>query len=485
MATTRLSRSQPICLLHHQKSIRFAIPAMIVAFSVLSGCQSKEYRSETELFSNGHIIRSIVQPEIPTDPSARDVRTWVQEWSTDPEWDGRINNSPQLDDSEEGSMVDAARGRFSSVDDIPVHYKFVRVENGSEFQSRLKRRCQAVSHGFVTEHNWEETLTDVVTLTGMREARAEITTIGTDVVIETLQKSHFRRFEWLPFRKWLNTTGRKWLYEVTDLYFEVSCCEQDRHEELARRFRQICMGYGLKLKGDYGFDDFQHSATEFAIDLLQELVKTKTGESITRTECLSLLAWLGLRSEDDPDVVAAVTHLEKTAAKVIVDRYGNEEKFKSVVNELIIRIMGVYWPWAPNNFRYEMKVPGKIIKSNGELLDMSTVQWQFNAHKAYPNGYKMLVKSIAVSSPTFLKLAGRDALATRESMKLYLDLVAELPDVEVNGKTTSIDKVFHIVEKEKSLSALWAYRDALKSIEEERVAQASMARLIELLRIAE
>ena len=91
------------------------------------------------------------------------------------EWPRRpIREIPTTQEHPKDTAYWIAGGHFKAANEIPDHVVFkLRKEYGVP-AGKLERQYTRNDAVFVVEHRWRETLTDVVTLDGMRKAREEL-----------------------------------------------------------------------------------------------------------------------------------------------------------------------------------------------------------------------------------------------------------------------------------------------------------------------
>ena len=113
----------------------------------------------------------------------------------------------------------AAWGEFASVDALPQSLVFKAPEGIAD--GTLERDYERTDYVLLTEHRWQETLTDVVTLDDMHQAREELAEIAIPLAEKTLQLALGEQYDTQPLVDWMRQEVRPLLFEATDAYFDL------------------------------------------------------------------------------------------------------------------------------------------------------------------------------------------------------------------------------------------------------------------------
>src|SRR5262249_28050034 len=124
---------------------------------------------------------------------------------------------------------------------------------------RLVRQATRKDYVFAIEYRWSETLTDLVTQEGMRNARAELADFLLGVAADTFEEAVGNDYDGSALFNQLRTEGKPWLAESTDFAF-LYCAT---HKGKATRaglwdgLADVCARRGLNLKAQGKFLDQQ------------------------------------------------------------------------------------------------------------------------------------------------------------------------------------------------------------------------------------
>ena len=432
----------------------WTIPAVISLFQ--PGCSVDYFRAETILHSDGSVDRAIYQPKKETPKAAQDSKIWkAVTWSGEiktQDWEGSIRDLPFKKENDDLSYF-AAWNRFPSADKIPDH--FVRKSPDGSQQGKLVRHVTQNDYGFVTEHEWYEVLTDVVTLEDMHKARKELADFLIPFGRDVLQEALGKEYDVSALVKWFRTEGFEWFCELMDLFYDTSAGRgtfpEQKWEQLAKaRLQQICLKHGL----EYQEDGNEIELREFVDKKLLELVRQKNGKPLSEEKLNMILDDFFPRDENEEN--EKESQLEKAAEKVIAQKYGGLKAFQHKLDVLIARIFGVHQTFfrTPEQFEYSLTMPGTIFETNGTILSDNKVRWSFNPEEAYPLGYSMKCRSLEPNIGLQKKLLGKPLHLNREKMQAFLFIVSDDDDLQ---------KALNQCKRRESLVPLKQYRQKLES----------------------
>jgi hypothetical protein len=440
-----------------------------------AGCTISYYRAETTLHSDGSVTRTIYQPSSSISSHSEMPGPWqkvrlVDEFDADT-WPGSIDDVPAADE-EPGPSYIVAKGKFSTVDKLPSHY--VRKSEDEKHESTLVRKSERHDYVFVVEHSWSETLTDVVTLEGIRKARGELATLLISVAEDSLREG-LPDHDASKLIAWLKSEGTEWFAEAVDLYVE-SAVRAKLHklstdevgEQIEKDFTKFFAKHGLKkLEGEV--------AVAFAEAKLKTLLRKKDGSPPSDFAVQSILYWINLKQDEDrPDDDETKTPLEQATDSIIQRKHGGQEVFDKRLTSLRERILGLYGPYSqPDQFDYRMTMSGRIVETNGTLDDNATVTWSFNGGEVFPFGYTMRCRSLEIKDALQKKLLGGTPLAGRKSLQAYIAIMAD--DDDLRG-------VLRDCVKKGNLNPLREYR-SVHDIEEDDDSLKRLTKLWALLKL--
>lgn len=360
---------------------------------VSCGCSVDHFRAETELFPDGSVDRSIWQP-LNEEQRKRwpEVRDGIADERLQSEpWAVFDINRPKQKDGKPNHPKNngsSARGRFGSVEEIPEHY---RKEAPPGFpDSTLKRKVEREDFVFVTEHRWEETLTDGVKLEDIPAARKELINFMVPITAETLRQELEPEYDVSAVEPWLRDEGAIWLDELVSLWIDL-CLRNDRpwledkelKSQAEKRFHAVNARHGLK-------DLEKETQERFCRDKAKQLIRNKDGTLITDEFATKLARELMEReSKETPN------RFVRRRDKLIEDKYGSDKVFQDQLWARTAPIVGLHsFSIPPQDFDYRLTMPGHVVASNGELVSSNRVRWRFDASRAFPFGYSMRCRSL-------------------------------------------------------------------------------------------
>lgn len=450
----------------------------LLACAGLTGCQAPHYRSETVLKPDGSVARAIYQPLPATPEASRRPALWTQTLDVpDPhelnklDWEGPISQMPKRQPDKGGAYF-AAWGPFATVNDIPEHVRFAAPAETGLPDGKLERQQDRDDLIFVVTHDWRETLTDVVRWDDMHKAREELAelmiVLGQDVFNEVKGKE----YDGTGLVKWLRGEGKAWLAEMTDHAFIYLTSHKDPKalDTLIDQLADICARHGLKLKANGKFlegDAFQLALLEFVTDLLTRTVRDRRdGQPIGKQAATALVKEIMCEeSKDAPSPFLAA------ARQRVLKKFGDEKAFERHASKLGSRIVGLYFKrfLVADRFDYSLTMPGEVVRTNGELLSVNQVRWQFDVRAAYPMGYAMACSSVDAQDGVQRALLKDRPLVGREAALRFVRLV--------QGQEKLVQALRQCREQ-KAMMPLYAYRKQAGSPEAKRVDQ-----LLKLLKL--
>jgi hypothetical protein len=433
--------------------------SLALALAVLAGAGCEVYRIETVLHSDSSVDRAIYQPRAATPAPALRPELWSQlTYAPAPGdaqrqgWSGLIADLP-VRPADRDRPYFAAWGHFSSPQGIPAHVLF-RPDGAPDLPpGELRRDYARNDYVFLVEHCWKETLTDVVTLAGMRRARDELADLLLDVGRDVFDEALGKDYEAGDLFRWLRTEGKGWLAEATEHAFVYRAAHKgpQARRALGDGLMDIASRHGLGLKAQgkpLEGPAFDKAIEEFLLREVAGRVHQKAdGKPVDRA---TVERWLEeLRGGD---ATKPPSRFEAAARKVIAQKYGGEEAFEKQTASLLRRILGVYnevlFP-TNRDFHCTLTVPGEVIETNGQALAGNRVRWQFEAADAWPLGYEMTCRSLEAQPSIQRDLLRGEPLATREAQLEFRALVT--------GKDGLV-AALHACRAQKNMAPLYAYQ---------------------------
>lgn len=425
----------------------------------ISGCTPDFFRCETTLNSDGSLERAIYQDLSETPANAARVELWTKTTHAarleDKDWSGPISALP-IHAPDDGRPYFAAWGHFDDVSKVPRN--FARSVSPQLPDSTLKLESERTDYGFVIEHHWRETLTDIVTLDDMRLARAELRNLGIQFARAVFDDLFGKRYDATELIHWLESEGTDWLNEMTDLVYDLGVRRQLEGDKATQSLAAICRRHGLVLQDErgtfYSGKESDRVIQEFAVQLLKKHLRHKDRRPLSETELefvLVILREADIKAPDAPDGEARKSRFETAYQRVVEQRFGGQEQFDVQLKTLLCRILGLHVSQffnSPTLFRHRVKMPGEVVETTGQLLSLNEIEWSFHDDEAFPHGYVMEARSLEVSSISG-KLLPAKALCNREKQIRFVDHVKNNDELLKAVKDCST---------QQSLSPLYRYR---------------------------
>jgi len=382
---------------------------------VTGGCSSQPlFEARTVVHSDGSCERTIWQPEGEMLPAEALQPPWKARWKTV----AAANIPPAFakDHQADGShKYFMAQGSFRTPGEIPAHFRNVADPSVPVGASELVRSYEREDFGFVVEHRWRETLTNIVTHEGFLKARDEFLERGIPRAIEGLEQVYGKRYDVSALAQYLRGDGRRFLEESALAFYDL-CARHRPAEEHAAAYAAV--------------------ATRFGLDLLDPAGKVVEGEeSATRlkTYFRHRIA-LGLRHRDGSPL--ARTEIDEILGTSGGSPFAREwevywkEHEKSLAAELgpaLLRMTGLYnvpflmfGPGATPQFAFELFLPGRIVETSGTLIGPGRAAWRFSGVETFPDGFVMTARSLEIDFVDQTRLLGRVSIDDLEKAEAYL-----------------------------------------------------------------
>ena len=420
-------------------SINNTVAILLPLVVSITGCVSEAYKIETRVHRDGTIERAICQPASSVSESVRKHAGWQQIRAV-----GKPNTEtvirqmkPLAGDGDKRKKANEKRGgyfagwgQFSSAEEIPDH--FVVPAAGLDRQGRLHREYRRHDLGLVVEHLWRETLTDVVELDDRRRASDELVKLMFGLGIATLEHRFQKKYRFALLEKWTRSTAAAFVADMLDLDLQAAIRRPSyREKEIRVRMIRILDRYGLKVADASGRllkevpdDADKRFVIPYVRGLLKQHVRDASGQPISEEAIDEILIWLGVvRSAEEmadvgtepgavDDKEKKLTPLEESWQAIIKKRFGSEKAFEATRRRMTIRIFGVYRSPFPfvifgtgRPFDVSLRLPGRVVETNGKITGEGTVVWNFAASEAFPLGYEMGCRSLETREQSAVLLA--------------------------------------------------------------------------------
>lgn len=406
-----------------QRRLRWPLFVLYALTLTVFGCKSAYHRAETTLNSDGSISRAVCQPELPAVDTWSETRDVAVLNATT--FAGNLDklNSPPAGDNEKYVM---ARGEFESVAALPAHFE-KKIEGLPP--STLIREHRRSDYVFVIEHEWSETLTDVVTLHDMHAAAAEAAELFISIAEDTLAEGLGPEYNAQPLIEWMRTEGTLAFIRACDAFWKAAAASSDSESEMlfVKSLEEIAEPIGLSLTDTHGnlveAKILEQRLATFVESIVSELVERTDGKPLEDVMIDAILGALEIRKPGD-NAAAQSAKLKAVTGRLIEEKYGGSEALDKKSRDLLIRIVGVYGLFGDLvKFRYQHQMPGLIVSTTGVLTADDKVEWSFTGRHAFPYGYEMKCRSVEADVDVQQKLLGGAPIADRASM---LELAALL-----------------------------------------------------------
>lgn len=392
-----------------------------------SGCMTEYFRAETTLLPDGSVDRVIWQTlDKEQHKQWQDVRSGIQDQRLESElWEVADNTLKGKDGKpanpkEQGTT---ARGHFASAELIPEHYR--KEAPAGLTAATLKRKSEQEDFVFVTEHRWEETLTDCVHLEDVPAARRELVDLVVPIIVETLGKELGPDYDVSEVERWLRDEGATWFDELTALFLDLAARDnwpQNTDKVLSQQAEQRL----AKINQRHGLANLEVGTIEkFCEGKLKQLVKRPDGKPLD--DQMAAKIFHGMLS---PAEGQAKGRFEQRSEEVIKSKHHSEEAFKEQLQTRFVRIAGLHHGvlQTPQLFDYRLTMPGFVVETNGVLLGENRVRWRFPATQAFPLGYTMRCRSLQPNEAN-QKAVFKDApLKTRSGCERLVRLLRAKPE---------------------------------------------------------
>lgn len=383
--------------------------ALVCVVMLLGGCGPHPvHHVQSELLPDGSVTRSILQPE----HSVFVADQWDRVRKPDgtksyDQYEGDITvaeipgDVPTDKNSAKVSMV-LATTRVKAGQAIPPHVEF-RAE-GIDEPSTLKLERSVRDYGFVSDCSWTETLTEVVDLADAVRARREFVTLFADQCERAFKRWFEPEFDSTELVRWLRTDGdvlAEGLFQI--VVFRNRTGSEERQDEIARAalwkvFADQCRRYDVDVPTiDPKLDYFAKTPPEVT-DAFEKLIARVIAKHLKRRD-------------DKPVDEAVIRKMFFTDDKLVTEKHdaqwqeaiaeypGGKAAYEAAEQKLAARIFGIHGHFTlggRDRFRCTVTMPGVIVESNGTQLGERHVQWRFHTGDAFPQGYIMSARSIAV-----------------------------------------------------------------------------------------
>lgn len=403
--------------------LRFALPFCALFSVMLSGCQVGYFHARTTWNADGSIDRDLLQPKGIMAHGVESGQGWAMTRSVDgpdAEYRGAIVDLPEDVD---GQYFAGSVSR-PDVASLPGHYR--KEAKDEQFESRLVRKAARVDYGLVVDYVWDETLTEIVELHGLRRAINEIVDMAAEGMPVILSQSLEVECDTSRLHEWIDAEGREWVQELIDVIYDDAVRRSDDDTATLAALSDICQRHGLDVEFGEAWDKSDEDRSQqFLIDLLNTTVRKPDGSELDGVDVDRMRHFIVGSDKAIHD--AFEQKLNKASDDYKKNWPGGEKAFDVKMNNLGTRILGVHGLifGSPEQFRYRMTVPGEIVETNGNLLTGSSVEWEFSLDDVWPAGYSMRLRSLDDHTSKLTGSLTKNFRPTRANLMRVVDAIGD------------------------------------------------------------
>ena len=403
------------------------LAGLVAATLLQAACYETQY-VDTVVLTDGSVSRAFAQSPDVTPESARRQGLWSEtrmvKSGPDGPWDGSLATLPPASTKDDEKLF-AARGRFASVAAIPEHY--AQMAKDGVASSHLVRTYTKRDLGFVTEHVWTETLTDITDPDRMAQAREEVVQTSMKLLRAGLDAGLGKDYEYDGYVRWVGETVKSFFAVFADGGIEARAAKgtpaaaRDQEEW----FRALMARRGLPAIRDLGDSDEQKQLKNYLADQARTLIRRRDGAPVDPA-VISLIVDAIWSIGEDSGVGFEGAGSEKFQAgvdRVVAAEFGGEEAFKKRQEALGERMLGIGFLSSDPKYAFSLTLPGTIVETNGTLDSDSRVRWSFELGDVFAFGYTMHCRSVEPNLQAQRAALGADRLTTRVAMLRYIDLI--------------------------------------------------------------
>lgn len=378
------------------------------------------FQVETVVHSDGSCDRTIWQPEKEMLPAEALTPGWKAKWKSIKPVPIPPAFAREFQASDEQKYF-TSQGSFRSPVEIPAHYHLVPAECPSVGASELLRSYCREDFGFVVEHRWRETLTNIVTPARFLKARDEFLDRAFPLFIQGIEQVYGSKFDVKGLTRYLQEEGRRFLEEASIVYYQVAALHK-KEEEQALAFAELAKRYGL--------------------DLFDPAGKLVTGEQVNKPmlEFLRHRIALGIRHRDgsrltESEIQSILRTDDKSPFAKDWEAYGKriEKEMKWDLKPCLVRMFGLYgFPFTIftcqiPRFAFSLRLPGELVETNGSIDAADRTSWKFSGDESFPDGYVMKARSFEIDFALQKKTLGKEVIADRFRAEAYLEILDDSP----------------------------------------------------------
>jgi hypothetical protein len=311
----------------------------------------------------------------------------------------------------------SAQGLFRSPAEIPHHFRHALAQGREAGASELVRCYESKDYGFVREHRWRETLTNIVTRDSFLKARDGFLNLALPMVALAIEQVYGKSFDVTGLAEYLRKEGREFL-EQAALVFYDSMAQHMTNEEQPVPYAELARQFGLDLFDPAGNlvtnEEFQTRVISFLRHRIALGLRHRDGSRLTEPELRSVLD----QSGNSPFSQAWVAYWKQT-----------EKDIETQLLPRVVQMTGLYNApfglFANQNplFAFDLHLTGQVVESSGTIKGPDHVLWRFTGDRSFPDVYIMQARSIEIDFHAQNRILGRVAITDNEQAGLYIEIL--------------------------------------------------------------
>lgn len=398
-----------------------ALVASLVALTI--GCEGpRTFRVKTRILADGRCEREILQPAKVDLPPEALTPEWKARWqSVEPAMDPlRIRRG--LASKNEKPTFFHAKGVFAKASEIPTHYRHYMKEDRKGPAGEILLEHGADDFVLFTEHRWTERVTNTSSDKDFEEGVPVVWQWLCSLALSEAKKEFADMYDFTALEAYMFGDGERLVMTI------------------AREMRTMAINGSWNT----GFSaSTLATARDQGLDLegiSKEVAKshddaTHRGNKEDPTDRL-LFAWFAkyIRHRDgSPVTVEELIESKK--------RLSNSEQAKKVPDNLpdsvvaaLAHVLGLYqdigyiFGGAPH-FEFSITLPGRIVETNGLIVDGNRVVWRFGPEVLYPIGKTMTARCFVINEDAQKDLFGKVALDNPVALNELADSLRSSPSL--------------------------------------------------------
>ncbi len=393
---------------------------LAVAFLLAaSGCGSPPLiQVETVVRSDGTCDRTIWQPRDQMLPEDALKPAWNARWKSI----DLVAIPPELAKLARNAQPDehhyfSARGFFRNPAEIPHHFRRVVSGGRDAGASELVQSYECKDYGFVREHRWRETLTNIVTRDSFLKARDEFLNLALPMAVLGLEQVYGKSFDVTGLAQYLRKDGRQFLEQAALVFYDTMALHMT-NEEQPVPYAELARQFGLDLFDPAGNlvtnEEFQTRVMSFLHHRIALGLRHRDGSRLSGPEIQSVLD----QSGSSPFSQAWAAFWKQ-----------HEKEFQTQFLPRIVQMTGPFnapFGLFANQtplFAFDLHLPGQVVETSGTIAGPDHARWRFSGDQSFPDGYVMQARRIEIDLQGQRRILGRVAITDNEQARSYIEIL--------------------------------------------------------------